>query len=523
MGLGVQIDEIKHDLCGGSTSLKVFKQPDGRVDGYCFRCGPAKGFVRHPYGEGEPVPEINVKKFKKTPEEIAEEMKEISTFKVVEVEERRLRQATLEKFGAKVSLSEYDGQTPTAIYWPITKESSLSGYIVKLINPPEGYSKAWNIGDTRDCDLIGWNIAKQSGANTLYITEGPEDMASIDRIFEIYGDEKYPIAVVSLPHGAGSARHYISKAAPDIKKLFKKVVLNFDPDKAGEDAIKEALLILPDAYSVTLPFKDANECLKEGASKAAHKQLVWGLYHPKNTNLVFAPSLHDLGRKPAEWGELTWPFPTLNDLTRGIRPAETIYIGAGVKMGKTELRDELAAHFIRNHDVKVMMASFEEPNVKTYKKMAGKLASKIFHDPKRDFDEDAYDEAGKLLANNLALLNVYQRADKEAVMVDIAAAAEWGAKAIFLDPITNFTNGVPAGEANTILQGLAQDWSSAARDYNITLFIFCHLKEPEGNLSRDSRTRLYGEGKYVGLGACPHERGGTVESAQFAGSRGMMR
>jgi twinkle protein len=65
--------------------------------------------------------------------------------------------------------------------------------------------------------------------------------------------------------------------------------------------------------------------------------------------------------------------------------------------------------------------------------------------------------------------------------------------------------------------------ASMALDYNIVIFIFCHLKAPEGNIAKDKREKLYRDGKYIGLGNCPHELGGDVVSAQFAGSRAMMR
>ena len=51
-------------------------------------------------------------------------------------------------------------------------------------------------------------------------------------------------------------------------------------------------------------------------------------------------------REPAKWGELSWPWQTLQELTRGIRYGETYFIGAGVKMGKSELLNAIAAHFI---------------------------------------------------------------------------------------------------------------------------------------------------------------------------------
>jgi twinkle protein len=193
----------------------------------------------------------------------------------------------------------------------------------------------------------------------------------------------------------------------------------------------------------------------------------------------------------------------MTDLTRGLRFGETIYIGAGVKMGKSEVVNALAKHLIVDHDLPVFMAKPEEANKKTVKLLLGKVAGHIFHDPKVEFNSDAYDEAAQLVGDKLRMLNLYQHVDWNTLRVDILDAARNGSKAIFIDPITNLTNGVPSGEANTVLQGIAQDLSAIALDHQLLIFIFCHLKAPESGV--------------------PHERGGRIYSNQFAGSRAMMR
>lgn len=169
------------------------------------------------------------------------------------------------------------------------------------------------------------------------------------------------------------------------------------------------------------------------------------------------------------------------------------------------------------------MAKPEEANKKTYKLIAGKIAGKRFHDPKVEFDEKAYDEAGKIMAGKLAMVNLYQHLGWNSLRDDIIAAAHWGAKAVFIDPITNLTNGMPAGDANVELQRIAEDLAAMALDLNIVVFIFCHLKAPEGNIAKEKREKFYRDGKYIGLGNCPHEFGGDILSNQFAGSRAMMR
>jgi len=430
-----------------------------------------------------------------------------------------------------VGVSEEDGVTPEVMYYPYRKKGKLTGYKVKLL-PKEGKDKIiWSIGDVKnndegDVEPFGWQEAIAQGSKKVIITEGEDDAAAAKAIILRYTKEEWKDsapAIISLPHGAGTAHETLSKWKKQLKQHWKEHVLCFDNDKAGHEAVQKCMLVLPDATSVTLPAKDANQCIIDGVQKAAFNAMTFNDEKPKNSRLVFGEELHDVAREEARYGELSWPYEHLNEVTRGIRYGETIYIGAGVKLGKSELLNDLAAHFIKKHGVKVFVAKPEEANKKTYKLVAGKIAGRRFHDPKVEFDYEAYDEAGKILKSKLAMVNLYQHMGWDSLRDDIIAAAAWGAKAVFIDPITNLTNGVNAADANTELQKIAQDLAALALDLNIVVFIFCHLKAPDGNIAKEKRDKYYREGKYIGLGTCPHELGGDVISSQFAGSRAMMR
>lgn len=515
---GTQIGELPHS-CGTKRGLKVFLQEDGSVNGFCFACST---FVENPYGEKvseKDLPNIQ----KRTKEDIENDIKEISSYQVVDVESRKIRKNTLKAFGATVALSEKDGITPEAICWPLTKDGKLVGYHVKgVVKDDKGKKVVYNVGSTKESDLIGWEQAKESGAYQLIITEGPEDMASVHRMFEIYGNPEFPAAVVSLPRGANSARKVIQKHSEDINKRFKKVIFCYDNDVAGEHALKDSLISVPKGLTVKLPAKDANECVMKGLHKAAYNQIAFHSFSPINTSIVFGSQIHNEAREEASYGELEWPFRRLNEITRGIRKGETIYIGGPVKSGKGELRNEIAANLIRNNH-KIFLVSPEESNKKSYKLLAGKISSRIFHDPKITFDYEAYDRAGDILDDKLAILDVYQDVSWESVKNNIIQMAEWGAEAVFLDPITNFTDHLNAAEANIELQKIAQESATLAKDLNIVNFLFCHLKAPDGAISADQRAKAYENEKYWDLGNCPHELGGSIYSSQFAGSRAMMR
>lgn len=492
------VTKLSHS-CGSRNGLQVFADEDGSLTGYCFSCDT---YVHDPMGKGKTIDDIPKKqRMTKTKEEVEEEFATIANCDAMDLPDRKLRKKALDYFGIKIGVSEQDGTTPTFHFYPYTKDGKLQAYKTRHIES----KRMWSVGDQKEVDLFGWEQAIATGAKRLIITEGELDAVALKTILQRYTKESYidyMPAVCSLPHGAGAAGKDIARLLPKIRKHFKEVSFCFDHDEAGDKAIEAACTIAPDATVITLPAKDANECLIEGKGKAAFAATQFNAAKPKNTRLVFGEDLHEEAKEPAEFG-VSWPWKGVTDLTRGIRTGETIYIGAAQKMGKSEIVNALAKHLIVEHDWKVMMCKPEEANKKSYKMVLGKIAGTTFIDPKIEFDEDAYDRAGKVAKGRLAMINLYQHVGWESLKSDIYAAAIWGAKAIFVDPLTQLSNGLSAAEANTRLQEVAQELAAMALDLDVVIFIFCHLRNPESGP--------------------PHDRGGKVLTSQFAGSRAMGR
>lgn len=491
------IEKLPH-TCGTSDGLQVFEDNQGNFNGYCFACDT---YVADPY-EGAEAPKANTRK-SKSPEEVLAELDDIGTYLCVDLPERKLRAESLDRFGIKIGLSEYDGESPAFHYYPYHKNGTLAGYKARLI----ANKAMWSVGALKGADLFGWDQAAGTGAKKLFITEGELDAVAL---FQVLKDNAKGTAyahldpaVVSLRSGAGGAVADIQAQWTSIRRTFKEVVLVFDQDEPGKKAADAVSKAFPEVLVATLPAKDANACLLEGRSKGLVSAVLFNAAAPKNTRILSGSSLVEAARKAPEWG-VSWPWKQVTDLTRGIRKGETVYIGAGVKMGKSEVVNTLATHLILEHGWSVFMAKPEEANVKTMQLMAGKVAGKFFHDPSKGFDQDAYDKAAAKIADKFFVLDLYQHLGWSELKQDIYYAVNTlGVDAVFIDPITNLTNGKSAAESNTHLQEIAQELSAIAKDLNIVIFIFCHLKAPEGGPS--------------------HERGGEVFSSQFAGSRAMMR
>ena len=340
-----------------------------------------------------------------------------------------------------------------------------------------------SISVSGNCDAVAlWAMIQRTQKGTQWEGTGP--------------------AVISIKNGASSAARDISAKLPDLRKHFSEIVLVFDTDDAGKRAVEEVLKIAPDIMSVTLPCKDANECLIKGHIKAAVNACLFRAEKPKNSRLVQSSTLLEAASTPPIMG-LSTPYTGLTKLIRGMRTGETWYFGAGTKMGKSSLVNEFIRHFILEHGWKVFAAKPEESNIKTIQLVAGVIANKIFHDPEVAFDKGAFDAAASQIGDNLMLLNCYQHLGWDTLRADIRAAATEGAKLVIIDPITNLTVGMNSAEANTQLVEIATELATISMDLDILTLIFCHLKAPDSGPS--------------------HERGGEVLSTQFAGSRAMMR
>lgn len=491
------VEKLPHS-CGSSDGLQVFEE-DGKYTGYCFACGT---YVDDPYKD-KPK-NYKPTKLKKSPEEIAKELYEISQLQSMEIPERFLRKETLEYFGVVVGVSRTDGVTPDILYRPYLKDSEFKAYKAKILSTKQ----VWSHGNQKDVDPFGWWQAINSGNSKLIITEGEEDaMALYQMILDKNANSEYAHivpAVISVPHGAAGSVKDLAPYANIIEKTFKDIILAFDMDDVGQSWANQVVKeVLTTASIAKLPAKDANACLIEGRSKSCVNAVLWNSSKPKNTRIIKGSLLRDKAKRKPEWG-LAWPWKKLTELTRGRRRGETIYFGAGVKMGKSELVNAIAKQIIVDDDMPCLLAKPEEDVAKTYKMLVGKAAGRIFHDPKIPFDEEAFDKAEPLIGDKALILDSYQFVNWDTLRGDIRyAVVADGVKDIIIDPITCFTNDMSASEGNEFLMHMTAELSSMAKDFDFTSYIFCHLKAPQT-----------GE---------PHERGGAVLSHQFAGSRAMMR
>ena len=239
----------------------------------------------------------------------------------------------------------------------------------------KGKKKMWSSDGTKRC-LFG-KMTVSDDERMLVITEGEIDAMSYQTV---------GISAVSMPNGV-SDQEWIELDWEWLER-FEKVYISTDMDGAGRDAADRLArrLGLHRTYIVTLPHKDANECLQQGLDRAgfmkalessaqidleeiksagSYSDAVWDLYDDRHGQAGFA---------------VPWP-----DLPLRIRPGEFTVFSGYSGHGKTQLLNHLMVHLISN-GAKVFDASLEVKPHKTIQMMVRSALAKKVPDNRAEMD-----------------------------------------------------------------------------------------------------------------------------------------
>ena len=188
--------------------------------------------------------------------------------------------------------------------------------------------------------LFGQHLFPSTGKR-IVITEGELDAASC---FEAMPG--WPM--VSLPHGATSAKKDVRKQIP-LLQGYEEIVLFFDDDDSGRKAAKEAASVLPPGkvkIARVQGYKDASDALQANDAEAIRKA-IWNAESFRPDGIVDAKTLRNLVTTPQKAFDHEYPFKGLNEKLHGIRYGELTTFTAGSGSGKTSIMRHIAADLLR--------------------------------------------------------------------------------------------------------------------------------------------------------------------------------
>ncbi|MNQ76180.1 hypothetical protein D3C85_910070 [compost metagenome] len=510
------VQKIKHDVvhCTSDKGLQVFYD-DGKnkFSGYCFSCA-AKGleaYVDDPYNGDSPKPPK-----RKTEDEIQEEIQEIRNLKATRETFRGIDPEYFARAGIKLAYSEYDGKTPFTMNFPYTIDGKLVGYKAIMLDK----KVMWSIGDIKGADLFNWEIAKKNANGPqprLYITEGEFDCRALEQMLEAHAAKKKSqfnkFAVVSLPHGVGSAVTTLGRMRKEIDKYFTDIVCVFDNDEAGKKAVKDVQKILPNIKTAVYPTnaKDSNEILLKGDGDLFAEFCIWKSAKPTTEGVVSVSTVLSRDLEPPQPG-FSYPWQAFTDMNCMQRMGEATCTAAGVGLGKTLIAHMKHSHNIVEHKEKVFLALLEEPNRSTLYNIAGKIDGIPYHVPsihelnREQYLETAYSLEGKLFLWESEGQAAHNRFDIEEIVKAIRYnTMEYGVRFHAIDNMTRLVDHLSTGEANEFINKWSSELANLAAELEISIDVYSHLNPPRGKDSKD------------------HENGGEVLASQLTGSRGIMR
>ena len=342
--------------------------------------------------------------------------------------ERGISKETCERFGVRAGLSEKDGKTIEAFYFPsFNQKGKIVGYKKQDITVDKSHDYHWttvgsvSIGNK----LFGQNTVEEMNRKraNLILTEGEWDSLSVYQscVDSVKGTKYEGIepTVVSIPMGTKNAVEAILHNEQFVKS-YDAATLFFDDDhctpaelKKGimkgheaREAVASALVGSGIALMTITPsegFKDASDYLQANKSQELSKLVQFGKRVFSAEKIVKASdiSFEDLIAKRPE-GLYVKSFPKLMEKLHGFRTRELVLLTAPSGVGKSTVSSIIANAFI-DHGERVGQIYLEETNKETLQRaVASKLKVnylKFKNDPTSVANIDAiriaYDEICK--------------------------------------------------------------------------------------------------------------------------------
>ena len=462
-------------LCGSSDAASV--NDDGSA--YCFSCD--KRINDYEELIGEPIQNKITNNI--------EEFKVHQTNSINEIEgnfealtDRGISLATAKKFNVK-AVKNNKGEIVKHFY-PYCVAAEVTSYKVR----ETGKHFSWR-GSSQGTGLFGQSIFKDSG-KYITLVEGECDAMAA---YELLGS-KWP--VVSVKNGAGGAARDV-KHSIEFLEGYDNIIINFDNDKAGQEAAKKvARLLTPGkAKIILLPddFKDPNEMLKAGR-KQSYVDAWWSakLYTPSGVLNISEQKVNFNNREQRE--SVPYPWDGLNDKLYGLRRGELVTLTGGTGLGKSSVTREIEHWLITHTKDNVGIIALEEDWRRTVDGiMSIEANARLYIDQVRE----TYDEEQ---LNNI-FDRIYSGDNKDRVWIHshfgITDIEEIFSKLRFLivgceckwvvvDHLHMLVSAMVEGDERRAIDNIMTKLRSIVEETGVGLILVSHLRRVEGNRGHEN-------------------------------------
>lgn len=406
---------------------------------------------------------------------------------------RGLKDETTKPFGVRYAYDD-DGDVEEQ-YYPATQDGQIVGYKIREV-PKNFYSK----GRTgADCELF-MQFKFNRGGKYILITEGELDALSAYQMFVDYNRSRggdYELAVVSPTTGANSHKQIAAQYI--FFNTFDQIIVCYDNDKAGKEAVEDVVKALPKGKVkiMHMRYKDPNTYLEQGKQD----EFIRNFYESKRYTPVGVLGSGELYEKIlAQANVAKVPFPpfmnTLNEMLVGGLPlGHIINIAAGTGLGKTSFVNEMIYHWIFHSPHKIGIVSMELDSGQYGETLLGRHLSRkisLIQDDgvKKDLLESdkVRQKANELFYNEDGQHRFYLLDNRDGTIEEIQDTVEelvvsCGCRIIVLDPLQDILDGLSNED-----QALFMKWSKGIiKSHNVTLIFINHVRKSASGTQSSSQ------------------------------------
>lgn len=507
---------VKHtncDDCGSSDGRAVYD--DG--SSHCFVCqhtvlseefkkelnGKKPKFSRVRSSSGkEEMQEIKPSGKPAIDSDVADSIKQKTTCDANNF--RGIRSDTYTHFGVRHLMDENDEVLEQ--YYPCTQEGQLVGYKIRYV--PKDFASKGRTG--ADCELF-MQFRFNRGGKYVVITEGEVDALSAYQMLNDYNKSRksdFETAVVSPTTGAKSIAQI--RAQYKFFDSFDNIVISYDNDKAGKEAVDELVKVLPKGKVKIMPMKhkDANEYLM----KDDQRSFITDFYNAKSfvpVGVLGSGQLYDRILEQSSIAKV--PFPPFMDklnqmLVGGLPLGHIVNIAAGTGLGKTSFITEMVYYWIFNSPHKIGIVSMELDAGQYGETILGRHLSRklsLIADPdskQRYLESDEVKQKAKqLFFDETDTDRFYLLDNRDGSVEEIQDTIEelvvsCGCKIIVLDPLQDIIDGLSIDE-----QAVFMKWCKGIiKSHNVTLILINHVRKAASGGANSSKGDSYSEEEIQG-------------------------
>lgn len=341
--------------------------------------------------------------------------------------------------------------------------------------------KAFSIlGEGKKMPLFGQHLWSGKG-KMVVVTEGEIDAMSVSQV----QDNKWP--VVSLPNGAPAASKDLARAV-EFLSGYEKIIIMFDEDAVGREAVEAAALVLPPGkvFVAHLPLKDANACLTAGKAQDI-RNAIWNASPWRPESVLAGRDLKARAKAYEGPKGLPWPFPGLSEALPVLPLHGVVTLVAGTGSGKTTLCRCLEHWIITNPDqdlnrIGIIHLEDDSPEQTALGIVGYHAGTRLDLDPHAipaDQFDAAWDET--VGRDGVFFYDAFGSLDFDALLGKIRfLATSERCRYIVLDHISIVVSGLDVPDERKALDVGMTRLTTLAKELGVCLILVCHLRRTNG-------------------------------------------